>query len=445
MNRLKNEYYTILDFPLVENETVKLSLGILGFLFILRQSPSHICYIPSRFRQTLHTRCKQDLTQFLLDHGYIQLYQRPPKKIDPEDESYIISKSGKKYTFSDLKRGFKKIPYLYIPTTKLTKLRPIKLRSEEMTVWIDNHLHLLNDQYFNHYNHSYKYIKIENLPSTFSFNNKYFDKNIIYEYGHPKIKEYHIDGCGYDLNNWAGNHVNVFTHNKDLIKHTNIVKPIEIGIVHSECLIMADQLIKTIGPNDFSAFYLKTRFNKLTYKKNEKGKKVLIAKHKDQLFTLASEYSVYTHLLREQVWMALYRYDNINEFANMFPQTWDMLYRIKAGQSDKGLYFMGFTKNLNPTIFKTDYRLIIPEDSEAYPRGQKYYKITLLVYHIRLVQIMREIWSRLKKCGIKFIPLESTVVVSNGDVVPTEYIVKKIMDKHIDGRLTTVVLKQQIE
>lgn len=444
MNRIKNQYYTILDFPLVDNETVRLSLGIIGFLFVLRQSPSRICYIPSRFRQTLHTKCKLDLTQFLIDNGYLQLYQRPIKQVDPDDEMYIISKSGKRFSYGDLKRGFKKIPYLYIPTIKLTKLRQIKLRDEAMTRWIDKHLHLLNDQYFNHYNHSYKYIKIENVPSSFSFNDRYFKKGVISDYGHPDVKEYHIDNCGYDLNNWAGNHVNVFTSNNELLKYTNLKKPIEIGLLYSECLIMADQLLKTIGPNDFSAFYLKTRFNKLTYKKDEKGRKVLIAKHKGPLFTLASEYSLYNHLLPEQVWMTLYRYDQVNEFAQMFPQTWDLLYRIKAGQDDKGIHFMGFTKNITPTIFKTDYRLNILEDSDAYRRGQKYYKITLLVYHLRIVGMMREIWNRLKKCGIKFIPLESSVVVSSNDAVPTEYIVKKTIERHIDNRLVTVVLKRKI-
>lgn len=412
MNRLKNEYYTILDFPLVENEIVRLSLGIIGFLFVLRQSPFHICYIPSRFRQTLHTKCKQDLTQFLLDQGYIQLYQRPKNK-NPDDEIFIISKSGKRYSYSDLKRGFKKIPYLYIPTVKLTKLRQIKLVNEKMILWIDEHLHLLNDQYFNHYNYSYKHIRFDLTP----YERKVLtieERNLIDSFGHPEIKEYHINDFGYDVNDWAGNHLNIFTDNKTyLLKYSNLVEPIEIGLKHSECLIIADQLMKTIGPNDYSVYYLKTRFSK------------------QALFQHPFDYDLSKLIFEQQLFTALFGYFNVSSFAIMFPKAWNILYNIKAGRNN----YLEFASNLKQPIFKTDIRLQIDSKHPAYERGQIYYKIISLVYYIRITQIMREIWNKLKKCDIIFIPLESSVVVSGLREEATTYIIETVLKKHIDKKI----------
>jgi hypothetical protein len=356
---------------------------------------------------------------------------------------FIITKSGKRYSYAEFKRGFKKIPYLYIPTVKLIKLRKIKLTDEKMIKWIDEHLHLLNDQYFNHYNNSYKHIKIENIPRNQQFNETYFDKNIILEYGHPEVKEYHIDDFGYDLNNWTGNHINIFTDNKFLINYTNIVKPIEIGLLFSKCLIIADQLIKTIGPNDFSNYYSKARFKReikdYFYIDNEgkRSKKERIY-YKHPEFSLIVNYVLPEELFEPRLTMALFEYTHIREFATLFPGAWSILYKIKKGDQ-----FEKFTRDIKPTIFKTDYRLILNKDHQAFERGQLYYKVISLVYQIRITKIMREIYSRLKKCEIVFIPLRDSVVVSSLYEEATTYIIETIFKKHIDDRLHWIVSKEK--
>jgi hypothetical protein len=404
----------------------------------------------------------QDLIDLLIAQGYIKLYQRPKKteEIDSEDEMYFISRSGRRFSYGDLKRGFKKIPYLYLITNKLRTLRQIKLLDDEMTVWIDKHLHLLNDQYFNHYNHSYKYIKVL-PPSRNAF--LQFDQDeryIIPLWGLEGEKNYYPDASGYDENSWAGSHINLFTFKKDLIHFTTLVQPIEIGLKNSQCIILADQLLRTydfnitdesetVIENNFEIVIKKGRRKRINKKKpvkrvNDYSAFFLKSRFKNPLFNHPNDYDLTKEIFHQQLMTALFGYFHISEFASRFPQAAEILRSIKGGGRGSEKAFRGFADNIKPTIYKTDYRLVLEDKHPALSEGQAYYKIVSLVCRIREVELMRAIWKRLKKCGIVFIPLLSSVVVSDDEKIATSYIVRDEIRKHFDKRLMVEVVEKDL-
>lgn len=430
MRKIKYTHYTILDFQYIEDKRVRLSLGILGFLFVLRGGKGGVSYIPTRFIQPLSNHSKTDLIDILIRGGYIQIYQRKKTQTpDIEDSIILITRSGKPLKYSDIKRGYKKEPKLYIVTNKLRGLRKIKLQDEGMSIWMDRHLHLLNEQYFNHYDHNYKHIRV-NLPQEEERLLDIEDREIFDGYGHSEIKDYHIWPYGYDNNNWAGNHINLFQQHKHLIKYTDIKDPIEIGLLFDKLIIIADQMLKAFGPNDFSEFYFKKRYSPGPYKHFSPG-----------LFTLLSEYDLTREIFVQKLYTAIYGWAYVEDFAKKFPQANNLLYKVKTGGRGLEPPFYGFTKGVKPTIFKTDYRIFLDKENPAHQRGQTYYKIVSLVYAQRINFMLRQVWKRLKSCNIRFIPLEASVVVSSEHAKPASYIFEEVIKKNIDNRIKTLLLK----
>lgn len=429
MYRIRYEKYNLLEFSGLENSILKLCLGVIGYLFLEREGKSHISYIPSKFIQCLRSKCKIDLIQYLILNNYIIVYKTPLTEDELRDLRY-----GIKYKIFD--ENYKKPANLYLLTNKLRALRKIILLDKDFEIFIDKHLHYLNGLYFNHYENSYKHIKISDVPREVYSLLDEKEKNILFEYGHPEVKNYNILDFGFDTK-YSGTHVNLFTKNKHLISYTNLVIPLEIGLIDSEVILLADQLLKTVGKNDFSNYFSKRKYQKPFF--NKEGN--LVAWHKEPLYNSPNDYDLFTEISRLHFRMAAYGYEQINEFRDLFPKAWNLLYLIKKGVTDKGENYIGFTSNLKMPIFKNDIRLQIEDNHPAYKRGQKFYKIISLVIMIRQTEIMRKIFLRLKKCDIRFIPLENSVVISRMDEEPTLYIFNEVLNEFIDKKLKFGIYK----
>lgn len=406
MSRIKYKNYNILKFSELQISQYQLCVGIIGYLFLYRKGKNNVSFIPSAFIIALENKCKQKIIDWLITNNYIILVTPTHK-----NKQYYIA--------TGLTKPEKKDPNLYIVTVKLTNLYEQILFDDDLTQWIDEHLHLLNRQYFNHYNNAYKHIKI-NLPYTIRQNYEIEELNIIDEYGDPSVKDYDINRFGFDNNKYAGEHLSLFTKHKELIHYTSVKDPWEVGIFDSIPLILADQLYKTIGKNDFSSFYRKGKFKK-------------------GLFKTLSDYYLFQEIFEQTFYTAIFGYEHIKEFKDKWPDAHNKLYQIKSGRSDIQPYFLGFTTNIKPNILKSDFRLTIKSSKEVMQRGQTYYKIVPLVIRIRIVKIMRDIWKRLKKCEVPFIPLFDSVIVFQDDNKKVQYIFDDVLKHHIDYYLKYIV------
>jgi len=410
MVHIQHKNYIILKFSGLQNSLFETCLGIIGYLFIIRMGKFKTSYIPATFIRLLSDKCKVDIIDYLIINNF--LIKQPSKYANTQY-----------YNATGLSKPEKRDANIYIPQQKLIDLNSIYLFDDVMTKYLDAHIHILNNQYFNHYNHSYKYIKV-NLPYSERIQCDISVLNILDRWGDKTIKDYDISDFGYD-DKFTETHINTFTFNQHLLKYTSIVKPIKIGIMHSIPIILADQLLKTIGKNDYSDFYLKSRF-------------------KNALFRLSIDYNIFNEIFEQQFYSAIYGFEHIDEFNKMFPKAHSLLWRIKNGGRGVEPDFIGFTSNLNPKILKNDKRLNLKLNHPALKRGQAYYKIIPLVCMIREVKILRDIWRRLKKCDIPFIPLQSSIVIPTIYEKTTIYIFEDIINQHIDKRLKFIVEKNLI-
>ncbi|MBI5010639.1 MAG: hypothetical protein HZB98_13545, partial [Bacteroidia bacterium] len=352
-----------------------------------------------------------NLVTYLIDHSYIIKYEKKKTFSERMEEQEEI-----------LKIGYKKEANLYCLTPKLRDLNHIAINDLSFTLFIDKHTHLLNDNYFNHYYYNYRNIQIE-LPSELRSHLTFEARDILDRWGDQTIKEYHNTEFGYDDNNWAGTHFNAFVRfNKqlsnfntpetvpfvrELLKHTSLGEVSEIGIAQCWPLLVADQLIKTYGDNDFSDFFKKNKFKKkvivqkVKVKEKHNKKRVRKTKQTTYEFSLIDEidilekllidspnvletnvyetnplfgesnddYIIFNKIFPQQLYTALFGFQHIKEFKEHFPEAIKILYEIKRGR------YLKFTSNLKMKIFKNDKRLHLKEDAQAFKKGQSYYKI----------------------------------------------------------------------
>lgn len=412
MTQIQQNKYIILDFSDLEDSPFKMCLGVIGYLFVLRQGYHNISYVSSQFIRSMNAKSKKDLIKYLTDNDYI----RKQPSTTANTQYYIIT---------GLTKTEKKDANLYLVMPKLRNLKQVFLDDIIIENWVDKHIHLLSNQYFNHFEHSYKWIKIK-IPYEERIHYNINQLNIIDRYGDSITKDYEITKLGYDHTKFAGTHFNIFTLDRNLLKYTSLIDPIEIGFLYSIPVILADQMYKIFGENDYSNFFMKRRFTK-------------------GLFHFITDYYIFQDIFYQQFYSAIYGYELIKEFNDKFPNANQLLWRIKNGGRGLELPFIGFTKDIKPKILKSDVRLHLECDHPAISRGQPYYRIVPLVCMIREVQIMRQIWKRLKKCNILFLPLTSSVVVERQYEVATSYIVNDILKHNIHPKIKFVVQKNYLE
>lgn len=385
-----------------------------------------------RFVTPFNRICGYDIQEYLSSNGYItRYYSKKQKKII--ERHYVNDKN------------YKKEAKLYSINRKLKNLNLAILNDAHFTNIIDKNLHHLSGQYFNHYYHSYRNIKID-IPYE-RINEIPFEQKLILErWGDPLIKDFDIYDFGFDNNEWAGEHINTFNFiNKTFLNYTSLGDVVEVGLRHYREILLADQLLKTLGENDYSEFFKKTRFTKKKVKVNEiiKGKKKRVDKQFKliSLFRTKDDYNLSSELPLIEFWTAVCGYQYIETFAKRFPKAFNFLYNVKRGiNTREGAYFNGFTFNIKPIIFKDDIRLIVKKDHQSFMRGQIFYKIVPLVLSYRILQLMHEFWMKLKKCGIMFIPLEGSVVVSKQYEVAATYIFKSVLKNQFDKSLMCEIL-----
>ena len=137
-------------------------------------------------------------------------------------------------------------------------------------------LHYLNFQSFNHWAHNYRRISLD-VPNDkvweAAIDDSYFlskqnpNRDISFHtynviawannYGNPGFRSYDITATGLENHHFGGRVSNIFTNcNPILRNYTSLTNAVEIGIKYSEGVIMADQLLKKFGRNDYTDFFI---------------------------------------------------------------------------------------------------------------------------------------------------------------------------------------------
>jgi hypothetical protein len=439
LSRFKSIHYSILDFCNVPDKNLRICLGIIGYLYLHRQNQYQTSYLSSRFIIPFNRKCKTNIQNYLIENGYIRRYF-PPKR-EKVIDIHLVNDAN-----------YKKEAKIFELTNKLRSLREVILNDLPFTNVIDKNIHHLNGQFFNHYYHSYRNIKID-IPRARIHEIKPELREIFDAWGDPTIKDYDLNKFGYDNNEWAGAHINAFSFvSKEFLKYTSLGDVAEVGFHFSKEVLIADQLLKTIGENDYTDFHKRTKFSKKIIsvkqpvKDNRKRKKRSIKKEIGihPAFESKYDYFLYKEVSYFDFWNSVYGYEYYEGFAKRFPQTYKYLYDVKRGIYS-GTYFSGFALNIKPKIFKNDLRLFIKKDSAAFARGQLYYKLVPLVIAHRQMQINHDYWMRLKKCGIVFIPQECSVIVSNKNITAAAYIMREVLNRHIDKSIKCDVLRYELK
>ncbi len=242
-------------------------LGVLGYLMLQRRfEKSEVTFVPSKFIQPLNRKARNNLIDYLIENDYIS-------KFEPyEEDEGTMEAIERKLNFENYKRK----PNLYLIHNKLRSLPERELSDVSMERTIITHLHHLDQQSFNHWAHNYRYIGIE-VPSDDIWqevidSNYHRDRmspqrsEAIYIenlkaqanlYGQPNYKSYDLSFFGEEDRRLAYRVSNIFTRSDPILRrYTTLLDAVEVGIKHSEGVIMADQLLKTIGDNDFSNCFI---------------------------------------------------------------------------------------------------------------------------------------------------------------------------------------------
>lgn len=441
--------FKALVFHNVQNRTLRLCLGVLGYLMIERSfKKSEVTFIPSKFIQSLNRKAKTNLIEYLIQNNYISRFQM-----------YEAPKSAMEEIFREINYdNYKKKPHLYLIQSRLRILPVDELMDLSMERAIITNIHHLYQQHFNHWAHNYRRISIS-VPNNDIWHNiiqtryhreqlhkhrsesYYIDrlKSQAAQYGKFDYKNYDLWPFGNESRK-TGRISNIFTiSDPDLRYYSSLENAIEVGIKYSEGVIMADQLLKTIGDNDFSKYFIDkaVAYKEWVEKQKRRGKEVKVKPDLIELFSVPEDELIffgdprpitYYELHKEQIILGLFGYQHNDFFSEMFPKAWDKLYQIKGnwvkGEKDQDRHareyiFNEFVSNIRPKIFLNDWRIQVEtkkyrhyDIAEVNRRKQRYYKVVGLVYQLREVQVMRAIWKKLKKKCIPFIPINDTVMVA---------------------------------
>ncbi len=446
--------FNILKFNDIPDPNLRDCLGILSYNLKYRRNIYDIAFIPTKFIQPLSSKAKTNLIEYLISNGYIRRIERH-LTIEEKNRLNLIRPS------------YMKLPYFYQSTQKLLALDEYILNNESVEKTLIINLHHLNNQAFNHFAHNIRYIHI-NLPNEGELRqllNEYqymhtrplsfYVSNVQVEamkWGNLNYKEYNINEIYFEDKNGTPNHL--LTKYPVLRKYTSLQDAIEIGIRSSEALLLADQLYKTFGKNELFEFFKYSQPGlKIIYKivksiyEIKRGNKKRIDEDiryykSTRLFESESDYYFDQQMEREHFIEVVSGFRYNEEFAIKYPKTWNILYHIKKGHkfikkrgsaSISKDYFKKFVSTFippKPMIFKNDIRLKA-DDVVAIKNNQSYYKVINLVIQLREIEIMRKIWSELKKREILFVPLYDKVLISNNNIKAVEYIIENVWRKYI--------------
>lgn len=447
--------FRILLFPDSLYRTTRLCLGVLGYLMKERRfKNSEVTFVPSKFIQPLSKKSRIDIIKFLIENDYIQRFEP-----DGSDESWYEKLKAQT-------AKYRKARNLYLLSPKLLNLNEGYLNDKSVERTVSTNLHHLYQQNFNHWAHNYRHISL-NVPNDDvwreAIDNSYYyqlmqpgrpESHYIYNiqiaanrYGNITYKDYNIMNFGGEDN--AGRVSNIFTTCEPILRgYTSLVDAVEIGIKYSEGVIMADQLLKTFGNNDFSDIFIDEAVayqEMLDYARRMKlGEPLppsleLYEPPDEEMYGFRDFQRHYTNYdaYRGNIQSYVFGYDDNESFSQTFPKVWELLYRVKANKRDEEdtkYLFNQFVSNITPWILLDDWRLKT-KNQEAYRRGQRFYKVTRLVWILREVEVMRTIWKELKRRGIVFIPILDKVLVSGKfEEVVTRITLKKWRE-HLDSKI----------
>jgi hypothetical protein len=312
--------FRILVFPEVDNPILRDCLGILGFVFRERKKDKELSgvyrgrkgnygrnvynysFVPSKFIQALNRKTRTNLIEYLIKEKYIKkaaLYKTKNEK----GEERFERESGERHKLE---------PNIYYLENKLLLLGFDNLNNPAVERVLENNLHLLHSQSYNHWARNYRKISI-NVPSNevweevleSSYHRKELSRTrrIVHLsnlqtsaqlYGREDFKHYDISSLGFE-HKFGGMPTNIFTKSNPILRqYTSLKDAVEIGIKHNEGVIIADQILKKFGINDFSKFFIDQEvIYRQKLKEYEKGKRKRKPKAPGkQLFDSTDYYSV---------------------------------------------------------------------------------------------------------------------------------------------------------
>jgi hypothetical protein len=480
--------FNCLIYRRLENDVQNDLAGCILFLLRERQRAG-IGYVPVRFINPLTSKAKVNIIEHLINSNLIERYR-------PKEEWELEDTDGSNLKFLESgKKEWEKKPNLYRLKNPVYKM-PLGFTCLEASDTILRNLHHLNEFSFNHYYYNYRRIKVHIPPEII---NQVVRKRIIYELGQERtIRVSNQDDVGlmmwgdgsifpYDLTRICsddsfGSHRNFFTaYGWELIKYSSFDTPILIGPEYPDEILLADQLLKTFPDNDFSYYF---RVNKRTSRKPRKMKWMgknydannpphysrplieesrkmyedLLKESPEGLFTdnpFEIDYEMHrppdsqpkTEVLGERIFkVAVYGWEMVSQFMEMFPETWNLLHRIKTAhkypKSDFDTYLDKFCSGISPKPNLKSPLLNIKDPKGKY--GRTYYKIVNYVIRQRENKVVRNIWRELKKRDIRFIPVGPYIVIEEKFCIPAKYVIHKEWLDSIDVRLKVQFKEKKI-
>ena len=371
------------------------SLAVIAYLYKKRE------WIDSRFIQRLDNKYKVNNISILLDNGFLK-----------EELSTFCGQFGKK-------------PKCYVPTSKLLSLTEGQLSNRKLEETIDSSIHLLNGWHFNHWKYNYSNIEFKvpvdeiTMPSLFKkrFSEEsyieYLNNNIIPYWGGHK-KDYFIPICKDD--NFSGRHHNFYTYHKKELRKYLFDNPVELDVAYCQPLLLGDSLYNAFGNNDFSNLLMNTHYDVYT----------VIGESRDQGKELFND--------------VIFGTSYPNRFSQGFPEAHNILKQIKQGHQE---YFYRW---VGDKVYTTDSRLTIKEDDKQYrkakSKGELHYKVISLMLQLKEVEIMRKVWTELKKEKIVFVPIHDSVVVDGADANNAEKIMREVWSSELSNRFRVEIKRK---
>jgi len=376
--------FKILLFPDSIPRTPRKCLGVLGYVLKERRNKFNITFVPSKFIQPISRKTKINLIELLIEGGYIQ-------RIKPYE--------GDKTWWDKIREqteAYKMEPNFYQLKPKLLNLRIGELIDPSIEKVVINNLHHLHQQHFNHWAHSFRHIKLDVPDEAWStvINSDQIVREIwqgksersitlnlrfiAEKFGDQDFKLY-TENRVFGYQDPTGRYHSIFTRaNPILRQYTSLNEPASIGIRYSEGVIMADQLLRVFGNNDFSKYFIddaiayQEKVTEAIRKESDppQPRNLMLYEPPDDILIhfdpSPSPISNY-EIGRETIYYAMFHYWRNDFFEETFPQTWDLLYKIKANKRGEHEHynkymFEEFVKDIKPWISLNDKRIQVIMD-----------------------------------------------------------------------------------
>jgi hypothetical protein len=215
---------------------------------------------------------------------------------------------------------------------------------------------------------------------------------------------------------FSGRHHNFFTYHKKELRKYLFDNPVELDVAYCQPLLLGDSLYKAFGNNDFS--------------------NLLMNKHYDVYRVIGESREQGKELFNNVIFGTSYP----NRFSQGFPEAHNIIKQIKQGHQEF------FYRWVEDKVYTTDSRLTLKTDDRQYrkarSKGELHYKVISLMLQLKEVEIMRKVWTELKKEKINFVPIHDSIVVDSYDADKTEKTMREVWSSELSSRFHVEIKKK---